>query len=491
MGKLQQDHHHHQHQNSCNPTCFSYTTCLSLLLRISLSSRLKAGLISLLTLALLVSGIFWILPSHHKSGFDASDAIKRSAPVQAYFGLHKPVLELFPHIGRLEYDINAEIGVPDTKVAVLSMHQSGASNWTDIVFGVLSDPINIPINSVSLSLLQSSLIQLFLQQSNLTLTSAIFGQPSMFEILKFPGGVTVVPSQSISIWQIPQILFKFNLNNSISDIEENFAQFRDELRFGLHLRPYENVYVLVTNKDGCTISSPITIRASVMSNQGSLLPQRLKQLAQAISDSPDKNLGLDNVVFGKVNSVTLSSYLEDTLEASPPVPLPCPSPVSPSISPHPAQSPSYSHNHPPCLNCKASSPSGHHHAHARHHKRGRHHSKHPAPSSPAPSFAPIQPPQHSPCHQHRIPAILSPSDHTRLAAHTPKMAPMSQLPPKLSPLHHVSYASSSAGQLSPSIPPPSLAGSMSSLAIGTFYKEILLLEVSALLIFYLFCLPYW
>lgn len=119
------------------------------------------------------------------------------------------------------------------------MHQSGASNWTDVVFGVLSDPINVPINQVSLSVLRSSLIELFLQIYNLTLTSSIFGNSSMFEILKFPGGITVIPLQFASIWQIPQILFNFTLNNSITDILEKFTEFKDQLKSGLYLMSYE------------------------------------------------------------------------------------------------------------------------------------------------------------------------------------------------------------------------------------------------------------
>lgn len=119
------------------------------------------------------------------------------------------------------------------------MHQAGASNWTDVVFGVLSDPINVPINPVSLSVLRSSLIELFLQQSNLTLTTSIFGQSSMFELLKFQGGITVIPLQSTSIWQIPQVLFNFTLLNSISEIQDKLAQLKEQLKVGLHLRPYE------------------------------------------------------------------------------------------------------------------------------------------------------------------------------------------------------------------------------------------------------------
>lgn len=119
------------------------------------------------------------------------------------------------------------------------MHQSVAPNWTDVVFGILPVPLNIPINPVSLSVLRSSLIDLFLHQFNLTLTTSVFGNASMFEILKFPVGLTVIPLQSASIWQIPEILFNFTLNNSISEVLDNFDDFKEELKFGLHLNSDE------------------------------------------------------------------------------------------------------------------------------------------------------------------------------------------------------------------------------------------------------------
>lgn len=125
------------------------------------------------------------------------------------------------------------------------MHQSGASNSTDVVFGLLSDPISSPINPVSLSVLRSSLIELFLQQSNLTLTTSIFGQPSKFEILKFPKGITVIPVQPAFIWPITQMLFNFTLNNSIAEILANFIQLKDQLKYGLRLRPYEVWYLFL------------------------------------------------------------------------------------------------------------------------------------------------------------------------------------------------------------------------------------------------------
>jgi len=124
------------------------------------------------------------------------------------------------------------------QVAVLSMHRL-ASNWTDVVFGFIPDPVNVPINMVSLSVLRSSLVDLFLEQSNLTVTTLIFGQPSTFEIFRFPGGITIVPMQYASIWQMPQILFNFTLNNSISEVLDNFGDLKDQLEFGLHLRQFE------------------------------------------------------------------------------------------------------------------------------------------------------------------------------------------------------------------------------------------------------------
>lgn len=125
------------------------------------------------------------------------------------------------------------------QVSVLSMHEDTTSNWTDVVFGVLPDPNDVPINLVSLSVLRSSLVELFLGQLNLSLTTSIFGKPSSFEILKCAGGINVVPGPSAFVTKIPQILFNFTLNNSISQIELSFYQFKEQLKLGLYLMPYE------------------------------------------------------------------------------------------------------------------------------------------------------------------------------------------------------------------------------------------------------------
>ncbi|KAK0590052.1 hypothetical protein LWI29_022185 [Acer saccharum] len=320
----------------------------------------------------------------------------------------------FYYIERLEYDIYEEISVPNTKVAILSMHRLGVSNWT-----------------------------------------------GWFEILKFPGGITVIPMQSVSIWQISQILFNFTLNNSTSRIVENFVELRDQLKYGLHLRTYENVYVQVTNTFGSTIFSPVTVQASVMSDLGGLLPQRLKQLAETITDSPAENLGLDNLVFGKVKGVILSSYLKHTLHATPPTPSPSPTP-EPSISPYPALSPTYSpapspniHHLPPCFGSEAPSPSDHNNLY-----------------SPS---------------RKTVPPSSSPGPHPNPTHSTPMGPPKSAL--DLSPLPEVSCGSTPDNDVGSATSPvsPSLAPSPSSLAVGLLSREIWLLGFSGLLIFHFLC----
>ncbi|GER24687.1 hydroxyproline-rich glycoprotein family protein [Striga asiatica] len=314
-------------------------------------SSVKCGVVLALSLAAFLSAFFWLLPIRYRqAGFDAKDSIKLSATVQSYFKLQKPVHELVPYVARLEYDINDEIGVPSSKVAVLSMHQAELPNQTYVVFGFLPDPINSTMNIVALTLLKSSLIDLFLEQYNLTLTSSIFGEPSSFEILKFPGGFTIIPEQ---VNLITQPLMNFTLNSSIYDIKENLKELKDQLRFGLHLMPNEVVYIQVTSRHGSTKDSPVTVEASVASDKGTILPERLIQLAQIITGSPPtENLGLDHSIFGKVKEISLSSFLNHSLYAPTPAPIPTPTP-SPD---YPAFAPQIPPSLPPSSNCHSPSP---------------------------------------------------------------------------------------------------------------------------------------
>lgn len=263
-----------------------------------------------------------------QSGYDAIEDIKLKATVQAVFRLQKPVTVLVPNIGRLEYDIYNELEVPSTKVYILSMHQAGTTNWTNVVFGILPDPIGSIINPVCLSLVRSSLIDLFLQQSNLTLTPTIFGQPSSFEIMKFHGGITVLPEQTAFISLTTQNYFNFVLNNSVRDIKEHLILFKEEMRSWLRLRQCENVFVQVTNENGSTTEDLVKVKAGVISDEELILPHRSKQLAQRIINTPTStNLGLNNTVFGKVKEITLSSFLNRTLHCTLLTPSPAPAPA--------------------------------------------------------------------------------------------------------------------------------------------------------------------
>lgn len=479
MGKNEQQHHV-QEEGHGGGTEVEAPPCCVLLRAFSF----KCLFLLVLSVSALVSAVFWVLPRHTVTySFDAKDVIKQSASVQTSFRLEKPVSQLIPYIETLEYDIYGEIALPNTKVAILSMHQSITPNCTDVVFGVLSDPMNASINPVSLSVLRSSLVELFLQQSNLTLTTPIFGNASIFEILKFPEGLTVIPVQSASIWQIPEILFNFTLNNSISEVLDNFDDFKDELKFGLHLNSDENVYVQITNENGSTMAPPIVVQASVLPGYGSLLPQRLKQLAKTITGSAGKNLGLDNSIFGRVKEVRLSSFLKNRLHASSPSPSPSPAPSpqlfdhsEPSISPHRAHSYSpispATAEQPPCSDCDV--------------------------SSPAPSIVPEHPPDPCPYNgfvRHPIPSPKSYSKPPFPPNYSPVAAPTSNSASHttegvsdVSRVAEVSHGSKlrQGEEMSKKLVYQSLAPSSFSSAGGDFRGEILLMGFCMILISFAF-----
>ncbi|XP_073309543.1 uncharacterized protein [Primulina huaijiensis] len=276
--------------------------------------------------------------------------------VQAYFKLQRQAPELVPYIARLEYDINEEIGVPFFKVAALSVDQAGVSNWTNVVFGFCSNASNNPITPVSLSILKSSLVDLFLQQYNMTLTSSIFGETSSFENLKFPGGISIMLGQAAMFLRTPHVLFNFTLNSSICEIRENLLELKEQLRIGLQLVPTEVVFIQATNRHGSTKDRPVTIEASAVSDLGTLQSDRLKQLAQRITESPSvESLGLDHSVFGKVKEISLSSFLNHSLYAPTQSLAPSTEQIYNAIpSLAPSHSPVLS---PPCGNCYSSVPS--------------------------------------------------------------------------------------------------------------------------------------
>ncbi|XP_020582909.1 uncharacterized protein LOC110026352 isoform X2 [Phalaenopsis equestris] len=379
-------------------------------------SSVRCGIVLLLTIGVLISTIFWIVPMiRFRSGFVPDDAEAASAEIQAGFILQKPLSLLTMHIKRLEYDILEEIGVPNSKVSIISMQPTTSKKSTSVAFGVLPEPRHASISLPALSLLRSSLIELVLQQINLTLSPSIFGETFSFEVLKFPGGITVIPPQTSSIWERTNALFNFTVSNSIGHIQENMNELKEQLKLGLHLRPNENIYVQMTNVHGSTISPPVTLQASILSDygSGSLLPKRLRQLADAIMGSHVQNLGLNHSVFGEVKSVVLTSYLNNSissLDTSSPPPSPSPSP-SPSSSPFEECpyntgslspcSPTIDQDdfQPPCLFCKYLS------------RTLSHASDHRIDSKPA-YFSNSAAPNQSPHKGYNSPRLIAQSAHT-------------------------------------------------------------------------------
>ncbi|EER99004.1 uncharacterized protein LOC8081043 [Sorghum bicolor] len=317
----------------------------------------------LLAAGVLVPALFLLVPSRHQEGYLSDDHDVLAAEIKVGFTLEKPVSFLTSHIDKLGNDIFEEIGVPNSKVSIVSMHPLTSKYSTNVVFGVLPYPKDASISLPALSVLRSSLIEMMLQQVNLSLTPSLFGHPSSFELLGFPGGITVIPAQSGFTWANTDPLFNFVLNSSIYQILGNLTELKDQLKLGLNLRSYEKIYLQFRNEIGSSVEAPATIVASVLDGSSNLLLDRLRQLAQLIREPDARNLGLNHSVFGKVKGVQLSAYLQHKISDLSPSPFPAPAPApspSQSLSPTmpPSLSPIGSIRHPcfPCFRCYYPSP---------------------------------------------------------------------------------------------------------------------------------------
>lgn len=186
--------------------------------------------------------------------------------IVASFHAWKPVSFLENHILELEDNIFGEIPVPFVKVsspvsyflwlgkshfssfdlilslnqvAILSLQSLGGLNVTKIVFAVDPDAKYSKIPPTSQSLIKDTFETMVINDPPLRLTASLFGNTSLFEVLKFPGGITIIPSQSAFLLQMAQIYFNFTLNYSIYQIQVNFDDLTSQLQSGLHLSRYE------------------------------------------------------------------------------------------------------------------------------------------------------------------------------------------------------------------------------------------------------------
>ncbi|CAL9063589.1 uncharacterized protein LOC135612135 isoform X1 [Musa acuminata AAA Group] len=331
--------------------------------------RCVASLI--LSLALLLSVVFWLPPfvrRYEGSGRPDKDP-RFTADIVASFKLQKPVALLSSNIGKLQVDIFEEIGVPDSSVAIIYLEPLSGLNWTNVVFGVWPYPKSSTLSSTGLSILRASFMSLVIRQSSLHLTSSLFGNSSFFEVLKFPGGITIIPFQKAFLLQKVQMLFNFTLNFPIYQVQDRIDELEDQMKAGLLLNLNENLYIKLTNMNGSTVAPPTIVQTSIVLAVGNRQPSlpRWKELAQTIRNSSAGNLGLNHTLFGRVKQIRLSSFAQHSFNSG-----------GDTASPSPAPQPKPDH-----------------HPHHRHHSH--HHYKHHFPMHHAPGPA-------SDTHDHRASA---------------------------------------------------------------------------------------
>ncbi|WOL11976.1 hypothetical protein Cni_G20740 [Canna indica] len=315
--------------------------------------------------AMLLSVIFWLPPflrhynGHKTHGRDPNV----SAEVIASFKLQKPVALLNSNIVKLQLDIFEEIGVPNTSISIISMEPYGVTNWTSVIFGIWPYPKTSTIPSTGLSILRSSFMDLVVGHTTIGLTTSLFGNSSFFEVIKFPGGITIIPPQKVFLLQKEQMLFNFTLNFPIYQVERRIIELKNQMKFGLLLKSNENLYIKLTNLEGSTIFPPTVVQTSIVLAVGNHQPSlpRLKQLAKNIRNSSEGNLGLNHTVFGRVKQIRLSSFLQHSLTSG-----------GTNGSPSPAPQPHHEHHVP--------------HSHPHHH----HHSHHYSTDVVPPALPPLQ-----------------------------------------------------------------------------------------------------
>lgn len=124
-------------------------------------------------------------------------------------------------------------------MVILSLEPIPRPNSTMVVFAVDPDAKYSEISQTVQSLIRENFVSLVIQQPPLRLTTSLFGEPSLFEVQKFPGGITIIPTQSAFLLQKVKILFNFTLNFPIDQIQTNFDELTSQLKSGLNLVPYE------------------------------------------------------------------------------------------------------------------------------------------------------------------------------------------------------------------------------------------------------------
>jgi hypothetical protein len=97
----------------------------------------------------------------------------------------------------------------------------------------------------------------------------------------------------------------------------------------------QDIYIDLTNKNGSTIAPPVTVQTFLSPIDRSIYqnPQRLKQLAETITDSYSRNLDLNASVFGRIEDLKLAPRLQRFVPSFSPTSSPTPTPP-PSTPPY-------------------------------------------------------------------------------------------------------------------------------------------------------------
>ncbi|KAJ1281181.1 hypothetical protein BS78_04G288500 [Paspalum vaginatum] len=312
--------------NSAPATRFSRCRCGAIVGKVVSG---KCVSVLLLVASGFLSAFFLLL--HLRASGDTPDDPGILAEIQAGFILLVPHSQVASQAGMLEKEIYNQIGVPNSKVAV-SMQPYKDANTTYVKFGVLPNPRNTSMSTNSIKTLRKSLIRLTLQELNLSLTPSVFGDPFCLEILGFPGGITVLLPHTASQADVTQPLFSMTFNSTIHQIREFLEEMKIELGFILEQTADEELYVELTNINGSTVATPVTVQVSISPIDHSiyLRPYRLKQLAQIITEWSSRNLGLNTSIFGRILKLKLSPLLQSFLPS-----------CAPSLPPMPTSSQSW------------------------------------------------------------------------------------------------------------------------------------------------------
>jgi hypothetical protein len=131
------------------------------------------------------------------------------------------------------------------QVAINFLQPIGSSNWTNVIFSIVPYPKPTAISSTSLSILRAHFMSLVVEQLTLHLSESLFGSSSFFQVLKFPGGITIIPPQAAFLVQKPYASFNFTLNFPIYEVKDKTNELKDQMKTGLHLNSHEVGITLV------------------------------------------------------------------------------------------------------------------------------------------------------------------------------------------------------------------------------------------------------